>query len=107
MIAGLLTEMLEWYLPSTVTNDYGSEQVQWKLKGTIRAELVKRSGRLSNEAGELFSDYSAEFRVRYGHGIKEGDRVRHLDSGVLYYVTNVMPHRRRGFRLIQVEKVNE
>lgn len=107
MIAGMLTEMLERYAPTTETNDYGSERVQWISKGTLRAELVKRSGRLSNEAGELFSDYSAEFRVRYGHDIREGDRVRHLDSGVLYYVTNVMPFRKRGLKVIKVERVNE
>lgn len=78
---------------------------EWNEGEWIWADRSKYNGDTVNESGEIFSDYRAEFRVRYAHEILEGWRIRER-GGLLYVVRNVIPDRRNGMRTIKCEKVN-
>lgn len=94
--------------PKRATDRMGAETVTYTAVRTVRAERVKAAGNRSEEAGEHFPDYTAEFNIRYGHPVRENWRVQHLgDYGYLYTVVAIVPNRRKGFLTLKCERVNE
>lgn len=106
MIAGKMKYTLELIQPVTATNDYGEETVTWKSIRAVHAERVKQSGNRSEEVGEHFPDYRAEFNIRDAHQVSENWRVRQL-GGDLYTVTNIIPNIDKGYKTLICERVNE
>ncbi len=92
--------------PTASTNEYGEETATYKETRTVWAQRVKQSGSRSEEVGEHFPDYRAEFNVRNAHPVKENWRVQQL-GGYLYTVTNVIPNIDRGMNTLVCERVNE
>lgn len=106
MRAGPMKYKLQILQPTTTTNSYGEEAITWAPIRTVNAERVSISGNRSEEVGELFPDYKAEFRIRDAHPIKENWRVLQL-GGNLYTVTNIIPNLDRGYNSLICERVNE
>lgn len=106
MIAGMMKYKIELLQPQTVTNEYGEEENTFVLTRTVWAERVKNTGKLSEELGEHFADYSVEFNIRDAHPVSEGWRVHQL-GGLLYLVTNIRPNLDKGMLTLQCERVNE
>ena len=106
MKAGRLTSKLRVMRPDPTTNQYGEESTEWEDAGTVWAERRRLTGNRSEEVGEHFADYRAEFNVRSAHHIEEGWRVEHL-GGKLYEVTNVIPNTARDYQTLVCERVNE
>lgn len=106
MRAGAMKYRLKLLQPMASTNDYGEEATTYKEVRTVWAERKKQSGNLSEEVGEHFPDYHAEFNVRDAHPIKENWRVQQL-GGYLYTVTNVIPNLDKGMNTLVCERVNE
>jgi len=106
MIAGRMKYKLQLLQPEATTNDYGAETVAWTLTRTVNAERVKQSGSRSEEVGEHFPDYQAEFNIRNAHPIQENWRVKQL-GGNLYTVTNIIPNIDKGYNTLVCERVNE
>lgn len=106
MRAGDLKYHLELLKPAVVTNDYGEEATTYQAVRTVWAQRVKLSGSRSEEVGEHFSDYRAEFNVRNTHPVQENWRVRQL-GGCLYTVTAIVPNIDRGMNTLVCERVNE
>ena len=95
MQAGKMKYRLQLLEPVNDTNNFGEETRCYKAIRTIYAERVKTSGSRSEEAGEHFPDYRAEFNIRDAHPVKENWRVKQL-GGYEYTVTNIIPNIDRG-----------
>lgn len=106
MIAGRMKYMLTILEPKEISNDYGSTKIEYTQVGTVHAERVKHSGSRSDEVGEHFPDYRAEFNIRDAHHIEENWRVRQL-GGYLYTVTNIIPNIDKGMQTLVCVRVNE
>jgi SPP1 family predicted phage head-tail adaptor len=106
MIAGRMKYKLKLLQPVKVENDFGEEVDTWQETVTVHAERVKHTGNRSEEVGEHFSDYRAEFNIRDVHTISENWRVQQL-GGNLYTVTNIIPNLDRGYKTLICDRVNE
>lgn len=106
MRAGEMKYRLKLLQPMATTNDYGEEATTYQEVRTVWAERRKQSGSRSEEVGEHFSDYRAEFNVRDAHPVKENWRVQQL-GGNLYTVTTIIPNIGRGMNTLVCERVNE
>ena len=108
MRAGGLDQKLVLLEPKRATDRMGAETVVYTAVRTMRAERVKLAGNRSEEAGEHFPDYTAEFNIRYAHPVQENWRVQHLnDGGRLYTIVAIFPNRRKGYKVLKCERVNE
>lgn len=106
MIAGRMKYKLELLRPVMATNDYGEETPTWETIRTVNAERVKQTGNRSEEVGEHFPDYHAEFNIRDIHPVSENWRCRQL-GGELYTVTNIIPNIDKGYKTLVCVRVNE
>ena len=106
MRAGRLEYRITLLRPVTTTNTFGEEVTEWATSVEADAELVTYTGRLSEEVGEHFADYSTKWNIHEAHEVAEHWRVQDED-GLLYTVTNIIPNRRRGFKTLICERVNE
>jgi SPP1 family predicted phage head-tail adaptor len=92
--------------PERTTTKSGNETVTYTATVTVWAERVKQTGRRSNEVGEHFADYGADFNIRDAHTVAEGWRVQQL-GGNLYTVNAIIPNIDRGYNTLVCERVNE
>mgnify|MGYP002479226016 CR=1 FL=1 len=106
MIAGKMRSYLDLMKPNMKTDNYGDDSITYQVTKTVHAERVKISGRRSDEVGEHFPDYDAEFNIRAEHAIDENWRVRQR-GGHLYDVTNIIPNIDKGFKTLICQRVNE
>lgn len=106
MRAGGLRYKLELLEPRRETDRMGAEAVTYAPARTVWAERVKHGGRRSEEAGEHFPDYTAEFNIRSAHPVGENWRARQV-GGHLYTVVAIIPNPERGYNTLKCERVNE
>lgn len=109
MIAGTLCYRLVLLRPATLTSPSGEVRAaEWQPWRTVRAERVRLSGRGSQQAGEQFADYTAQWRIRDAHAaVRPGWRVQQPDEpDVVFSVVAVEPNRRRGFLTLICERLN-
>ncbi len=106
MIAGRMKYKLTLLQPTQAVNEFGEEEPTFTETVTVHAERVKHSGNSSEEVGEHFPDYRAEFNIRSAHEIHENWRVQQL-GGNLYTVTNIIPNIDRGYKTLICDRVNE
>lgn len=105
MQAGRMKYKLLLLQPVASGNGFGEEALAYTEFRTVAAERVKVSGNRSEEAGEHFPDYRAEFNIRDAHPVKENWRVRQL-GGYEYTVTNIIPNLDRGMLTLVCDRVN-
>lgn len=107
MRAGTLKYRLQILEPVYTEDRMGSRsKVTYNPTRTVRAERVNTTGNRSEEVGEHFPTYAAQFNIRDAHPIKENWRVQQL-GGYLYTVTAIIPNLDRGFKTLICERVNE
>lgn len=106
MIAGRMRHKLVLLEPQRVVDRMGAEDTVYNETRTVHAERVKFSGRRSEEVGEHFPEYRAEFNIRDVHPIDENWRVRQV-GGHLYTVTAIVPNVERGYNTLVCDRVNE
>lgn len=104
---GLSDTWLQLQRPERNTDAMGSERVNYVDAQRVHAERIKFSGRRLEEACEHFSDYTAEYNIRWAHNVSDGWRALDEDSGILYLITSVLPNRRKGYKTLRCERVNE
>lgn len=105
MIAGRMKYRLRLLKPAVEVDNFGEETPDFVEVGVIHAERVKISGQRSDEVGEHFPDYRAEFNIRDVHPVGENWRVEQL-GGYLYTVTNIIPNIDRGMKTLICDRVN-
>lgn len=106
MRAGALKYKLQILEPAYVEDRMGAKKVSYTPRRTVWAERVTTSGHRSEEVGEHFPDYSAQFNIRDAHPVAENWRVKQL-GGYLYTVTAIIPNLDRGYKTLLCERVNE
>ncbi len=106
MRAGALKYKLAILEPLRTTDRMGAESVTYTERRTVWAERVKTTGSRSEEAGEHFPDYQAEFNIRDAHPVRENWRVQQ-QGGYLYTVTNIVPNLDKGYKTLICTRVNE
>lgn len=106
MIAGRMKYKLALLQPTTAENDFGEAKTTYTQTRIVNAERVKQSGNRSDEVGEHFPDYRAEFNIRDAHPVDENWRVQQL-GGHLYTVTNIIPNIDKGMKTLICDRVNE
>ena len=97
---------LELMKPIAKTDRFGSEGVTYEATRIVWAERIITTGNRSEEVGEHFANYSAQFNVRDAHPVAENWRVRQI-GGYLYTVVAIVPHAARGYNTLVCERVNE
>jgi head-tail adaptor len=108
MRSGGLVELIELFEPKTVVNDFGEEHREFVSTGRIHAERASFTGRIVNEAGEQFPDYSVKFNIRFPHRVGEGWHVVDVrDQDKVYVVAALIPNRQQRMKTIICERVNE
>ena len=106
MRAGALKYKLDLLKPKRVTDRMGAETVEYEKTRTVWAERVKASGNRSEEVGEHFPAYSAEFNIRDAHPVQENWRAQQL-GGNLYTIVSIIPNRDKGYNTLLCDRVNE
>lgn len=106
MIAGRMRYKLVLLEPRRVVDRMGAEDTVYTETRTVHAERVKFSGHRSEEVGEHFPEYRAEFNIRDVHPVDENWRVRQV-GGHLYTVTAIVPNVERGYNTLVCDRVNE
>ncbi len=106
MIAGKMNCKLALLEPSRTVDRMGAEEASYKAVRTVWAERVTMQGGRSDEVGEHFPAYTAQYNVRAAHPVNENWRVQQL-GGYLYTVTAIIPNLRRGYKTLICERVNE
>ena len=106
MRAGAMKYKLTILEPTCTTDRMGAETTQYETRATVWAERIKQSGSNSNEVGEHFAAYSAQYNIRGAHTIGEQWRVQEL-GGYLYTVVAIIPNKDRGMQTLICERVNE
>ena len=105
MISGRLTEFVELYEPAVNKNDFGEEVVTFPKGVRVHAEVVWRSGHISQEASELFPDGRIEVVIYSAHRVAKKWQL--VYAGVTYSVGAIEHNRRRGLKRLVCDKVNE
>lgn len=105
MQAGKMKYRIELLKPIVETNNFGEEVETYVCVRTVYAERVKLSGNRSEEVGEHFPDYRAEFNIRDVHPIENNWHIKQL-GGYEYAVTNVIPNIDRGMNTLVCERIN-
>lgn len=106
MIAGRMKYRLTIQEPVIITDDMGGEKPQFVDTRTVHAERVKHTGFRSEEVGEHFPDYRAEFNIRDAHPIQANWRVKQL-GGDTYTVVAIIPNLDKGYKTLVCERLNE
>lgn len=106
MRAGVLKYKLVLLEPQRVIDKMGAEVIEYVETSTVHAERVKTSGSRSEEVGEHFPNYSAEFNIRDAHRVEENWRVQQV-GGYLYTVVAIVPNLDRGYKTLMCDRVNE
>lgn len=105
MQAGRMRYKLVLLKPVVRADGFGAETPGFEEFRTVAAERVRFTGRRSEEAGEHFPDYRAEFNIRHAHPVAENWRVRQV-GGHEYTVTNIIINIERGMKTLVCERVN-
>ena len=106
MRAGTLRYKLTLLRPDAEADRFGAEVKRFTEVRTVNAERVRTSGSRSEEVGEHFADYRAEFNIRDAHPVSENWQVRQL-GGHLYTVVAIVPNIDRGYKTLICERLNE
>ncbi len=105
--AGLRGELYTLTKSVTTTDKFGAKKQTWVEVMKIHAERVKMSGRISEEDGERFPAYSAEYNIRYPIHVEEHWRIQAVSGGNLYEITNIIPNWDRQMKTLVCDRVNE
>lgn len=106
MRAGALKYKITLLEPKRATDRMGAETTTYEAVRTVHAERVRTAGNRSEETGEHFPDYAAEFNIRDAHPVAENWRVQQ-SGGYLYTVAAIIPNLDRGYKTLLCERVNE
>lgn len=97
---------LEVFRLIVVKGKYGALNSEFKSEGIIAADRVKYDGRKMIVLAEQYPLYTADYNIRDGNKVKEGWRVKDLDSGTLYEVTARLHDRQKRMFTLKCVGIN-
>lgn len=92
--------------PEVQESSFGGKKTEFVYLKTIHAERVKATGQRRDEVGEHFPDHSVQWNVRMAQPVEENWRVEEA-GGYLYTVLAIIPNKRRDFKTLVCERVNQ
>ncbi len=95
MRAGSLREKITLMTPTE--NDWG-ESTEWQETNTISAEIVDKSGDLSDTAGAETHKRTITAKIRFRHGIKGNERIIWLGNS--YALAHIERDPKRRFLIL-------
>lgn len=102
---GLISRLIPMELISFRDPVSGTVKKEWVNRPVIRADRAKLIGRRRSANGETVNAYDAEFRVRIGHKVSDGWRVREVE-GYLYEVAATEKDRLKQMKTLKCFKVD-
>ena len=105
MQAGLLTETINIYNPSTSSNEYGEQIQKYTLVCKTRAKVDYSGGRKNIENNEVFFDYTKTFHIRYYVPINENMLIEWHNKK--YRILSIEVIRKWNEKIITGELINE
>lgn len=97
---------LEVFSLTTKRGEYTALDAVYEKVNIIAADRVKNNGSRAIVVGEQYSSYTADYNIRDGNDVKEGWRVRDLESGVLYQVEARFHDRKKRMYTLKCIGVN-
>lgn len=105
MRAGSLRHIITIEEPIITSNDYGSQDVEWKEIINTRAEVIFNKGQRDSEGTEVYYDYNTTFKIRYYHNINDYMRIKY--DGKYYRILSIQKEFYTQSVTIITELVNE
>ena len=105
MKAGLLTEQIEIYSPTTIKNEYGEETTSYIWSYSTRARLIHDRGNRDIENNEVVFNHFKTFHVRIYVPVHNLDRIKWNDE--FYRIVDIEPDRKLQEKIIKVELIND
>lgn len=105
MLAGRLTERINFYKPVTVKTETGSENNTYVLDHKCRANKTYSDGSRTNENGDIFYIHYVNFEIRQGYDLNELYRIEW--DGRMYRILYIEKNRTRQSIKIVTELVND
>ena len=105
MIAGKLTEQIRIYEPVTVRSEYGSEDIEYTLIKTTKAEVKYLSGNRVKTEFEYYNDYSVSFTIRSYHKVSYDYVIEYSDNK--YRILSIEPNKLHNLINIITELIND
>ena len=105
MRAGLLTEKIEIWEKTLVTNEFGEQTETWNLKNTTRARLVHNGGNRVIENSEVFFAHTKTFEVRDYNKIGDYDRI--VWDNKKYRILNIEPDKAQMKLTVKTELIDD
>ncbi len=105
MLAGRLTEHIEFYKLVTERTETGSEYNTYVLDHKCRANKTYSDGSRTNENGDIFYTHYVNFDIRLGYEFDELYRIGY--DGDMYRILYIEKNRYRQSIRIVTEKVND
>lgn len=105
MRAGLLTESVDIYSPSSFTNSFGEETTTYVLKSITRARVIHNNGNRQLQNSEIYYAYNKTFQLRIYVNIDEYDYIQY--EGKKYRVLSIDRNKQEQVITVNTELVND
>lgn len=105
MRAGLLTEPIEIWTKTVVTNDFGEETESWALKYSTRARLLHDGGSRVIENEQVFFSHTKTFQVRDYVPVDDYDKI--IWDHKEYRILNIEPDKKQMNLTIKTELIDD
>lgn len=105
MRAGVLSEVISFEQPVTITDVFGANQLSWELVTNTRAKVSYSSGNRATENNEIVFAYEVIFTVRIYHQIDE--RMRIIWKNKKYRILSIERNKAQQHQIIKTELINE
>ena len=105
MKAGLLTEMIEIYSPTTIKNEYGEESTSYVWSYSTRARLIHDRGNRDEENNEVVFNSFKTFHIRIYVPVHNLCRIKW--NGEYYRILDVEIDKKLQEKIIKVELIND
>lgn len=108
MIAGRMRDRLTLYAPAGKRTGSGAHRSDYTQGKTVWAERIRLNGGTTEETGEHFAEYTAEWRIRDRHEVAEGWQVSEMSRpAVRYRVNNIIPNKAKGMLTLACKRINQ
>lgn len=85
---------------------YGEINAEFESVGVIAADRVKYDGKKTIVVAEQYPLYTADYNIRDGNEVKEGWRVKDLDTEVTYEVAARLRDRKKRMFTLKCVGIN-
>lgn len=103
-----MRDRLTLYAPVVTRTGSGAHRGEYSERATVWAERARLNGSSTDETGEHFAEYSAEWHIRDRHEVAEGWQVTEATRpAVRYRVNSIIPNKARGMLTLICKRLNQ